>query len=690
MMRAAVLALLVANEVANGDSLGLCACVATDPKYPFTIDCSNAQAIRSATDVLESDLCEAPRTDKFEWAGTFATPADSYIWVSQAATADQTVASKVKYADDFMTLVAIATSDTTATGLFDHAATANTLMSSPCTPVKMTGTDETGRPTIVVPATTAGVCVTIEFPRSDLQEVDFVMDVNTQGVDHLIFYTAHGPTEFERSVHYFQKEEPPMGYTNNTDIEPIATNAEFCKYETNAQGVMDCQQAFLVIQAHHDYCPHDTLTPYEEELFHEWESKCDGCAIVRRYDSTLNNCAKIDCASTQPAVVAYSTLTDNCVPKDFGLPFEWAASFDLSKYGSKPKYTWISQAATPVNASGYGGDTFVGTQYEGNFTYGNDAGMLFVAFAQLAGDKKSKLRGQQDAAVALMSNKSNCPDVHSGYTITPTVTGACVSIVFPTGTPNPMTGAVETFNMTLNTVGETFIAIFTEHVPTEFERSEADGGVHYLMDFSNASSPVDVEPTKTLGTSAGHDHSRRLSEETSSSQRRRLHTHGGGQSGQCCTLNGTAPYFATPKVQQNAWQIVVSYHDQCPANAVPYYIETGFHQYEDACEDYFCNNLPQGCTEYDCNQLICPSPPPPPPLPPPTPVVVETVSKDELDGGALAGIIIASVVAVLLLAGMAFVVSREVQGKPIFMTMSDVDKANVRTGGDAVGTDNAA
>ena len=95
------------------------------------------------------------------------------------------------------------------------------------------------------------------------------------------------PTEFERDTHYF------MSTDLSTDIEAEAeTDAhEFnCKFHKNADQVKVCAQAFYVIQAHHDYCPHDTLTRYEEELFHAWESKCYGCNIVRKYDATLNKC----------------------------------------------------------------------------------------------------------------------------------------------------------------------------------------------------------------------------------------------------------------------------------------------------------------------------------------------------------------------------------------------------------------
>ena len=72
-----------------------CACAQHEPAYPFTIDCDDADTIRAATLTLESDACEAPRSDTFEWGGAFATPADTYTWVSQAATDDDSAATGV-------------------------------------------------------------------------------------------------------------------------------------------------------------------------------------------------------------------------------------------------------------------------------------------------------------------------------------------------------------------------------------------------------------------------------------------------------------------------------------------------------------------------------------------------------------------------------------------------------------------
>ena len=50
-----------------------------------------------------------------------------------------------------------------------------------------------------------------------------------------------------------------------------------CAVDADADGVMECQVAFFVLQAHHDYCSHDTLTREEEEYVHVWEASCLKC-----------------------------------------------------------------------------------------------------------------------------------------------------------------------------------------------------------------------------------------------------------------------------------------------------------------------------------------------------------------------------------------------------------------------------
>ena len=111
----------------------------------------------------------------------------------------------------------------------------------------------------------------------------------------------------------------------------------------------ECAQAFFILQSHHDYCPHDTLTRYEEELFHEWESKCIGCNIVRQYNANLNACPVIDCTDTTVASLGYDYLAGSCVKADFSYAFEWAAVFDTPTPTSGA-YTWVAQVCGVASA----------------------------------------------------------------------------------------------------------------------------------------------------------------------------------------------------------------------------------------------------------------------------------------------------------------------------------------------------
>ena len=611
---------------AHGHEQQTCACAQHEADHPFTIDCTDGDTIRAATLTLESDACEAPRSDEFEWGGAFETPANAYTWVSQAATADDTAATGFAYADPGMMLVAFATDEADVDHLFEKAAAANTLMTTAgsCPEVNM----DSGTPSIT--PTTAGACVTIKFPDSSASLVDFHMTVNTAAAGHVAFFTAHMPTEFERDTHYF------MSTDLNTDIEPESQNKEYCKIHADANGLKVCQQAFMIIQAHHDYCPHDTLTRYEEELFHEWESKCNGCSIVRKYDATLKNCPVIDCTDTTVAELGYEHLNSTCIKPDTSYAFEWAANFDTPAN----TYKWVSQAATT--------DLTAAT----NYSYA-DATMTFVAYA-MDGNEKSKLFALKDAADTLMTTGS-CPEVNmdSGTPIiTPTTVGeggACVTIKFPDSS-----ASLVDFHMTVNTAGVAHVAFFTAHVPTEFERD-----THYFM---STDLSTDIEPVETLGAAAAHDHGRRLSIATKG--RRALTTTSGigkkrrlANDGSCCN-NGQ---------QQGAWKQVVAYHDECDYDQVPPYVEAGFHDYEASCVDYFCNLVGPDVDQTTCGV----SPPPPPSLPPspPTSPAPSTGGDDDLDAGAIAGIAVAAGIAVIAVIFMCIMIQKEKAGKPMFVNM---------------------
>ena len=250
---------------AHGHESEECSCAQHEPDHPFTIDCDNPAPIRAATITLET-TCESEVPGGYEWGGVFETPADAYTWVAQAVDGE--------YADPEMNMVVFSVEEADDEHLLEMAFTAKTLLEGSCTAVSTTDT---------IPAPTAdGACYTLTFPTD--ATTDFHATLTTTGVAHVAFFTAHMPTEFERDTHYLMDagmsaEDMAVATGGATvasggPVEPAAETdpKEYnCKIDADATGLKVCHQAFLIIQAHHDYCPHDTLTRYEEELFHEWE-----------------------------------------------------------------------------------------------------------------------------------------------------------------------------------------------------------------------------------------------------------------------------------------------------------------------------------------------------------------------------------------------------------------------------------
>ena len=624
-----VVAALTQQGDAAGDHGGVkekCSCAQAEPDHPFTIDCSNDQAIRDATTTLES-TCKDNNAG-YEWGGAFPTADNAYKWVAQAVDG--------AYADPAMKLVVFDVHAADKAHLLELAETAKTLIAGTCTAVSTQGN--------IPKPTEAGACYTLTFPTD--AATDFHATVDTTGVANVAFFGEHVPTEFERDTHYF------MSTDLTTDIEPgengkAQTDAEEynCRFLKNGD-VKTCAQAFLIIQSHHDYCPHDTLTRYEEELFHEWESKCHGCSIVRKHDPDLKNCPVVDCKDTTVAELGYEVLNETCTAADTSYPFEWAASFDTPA----DSYMWVSQAAT------------ADTTFATNFTYA-DAEMKFVAF-KMTSNLKSELFGLKDAADTLMSG-NGCTDLNTQGTIpAPTEAGACYTMKFPDST-----ASLVDFTATITTAGMAHIGLFTAHMPTEFERD-----THYLMDAgmtaaemasatagNTVASGGPVEPVHQLGASAGHDHGRRLS--AVGRNGRRLSAVGRNDRRSRRRLANPGSCCDTDK-KRGAWKQVVAYHDQCDHDEVPMYIEVGFHDHEASCEDYFCNLIGP-----DEDQTVCPYSPPTPPPPPSLPPAVVTESTG-IEEGTLIGVIVAAVVvAVILLAGVCCLVAKEKAGKPLFTNL---------------------
>jgi len=87
----------------------------------------------------------------------------------------------------------------------------------------------------------------------------------------------------------------------------------------DGNGVLVCNQAFLILQAHHEFCPHDTLLTSEELQVHDFEDFCVSCVTTRGYNPSLPVCAtyteaECDAAgdSNSAAMAALATLDGAC------------------------------------------------------------------------------------------------------------------------------------------------------------------------------------------------------------------------------------------------------------------------------------------------------------------------------------------------------------------------------------------
>ena len=76
----------------------------------------------------------------------------------------------------------------------------------------------------------------------------------------------------------------------------------------------DCVKNFMIIQAHHDYCPEDKVPAAIETDFHTFEEKgCMGCKIDKAYDATLTTmCPLVDCTDKPLIESARALIEAGC------------------------------------------------------------------------------------------------------------------------------------------------------------------------------------------------------------------------------------------------------------------------------------------------------------------------------------------------------------------------------------------
>ena len=274
------------------------------------IDCTDTTVAELGYEHLNETCVKADTEYAFEWAASFDTPADSYTWVSQAATMNTSLASNYTYADAEMMVVAFKMTSNLKSELFGKKEEADTLMSGTCPEVTASCTpgDTACAPAPTITPTTAGACVTVKFPDSSASLKDFHATVNTAGVAHVAFFTAHLPTEFERDTHFFMSTD----LTN--DIEAVKSLGESGGHDhgrrLSAVGRADrrlsavgrnhrrfrrrladsgscCtttrqQGAWKQVVAYHDECAFDQVPEYIEVGFHDYEESCEAhfCNLI--------------------------------------------------------------------------------------------------------------------------------------------------------------------------------------------------------------------------------------------------------------------------------------------------------------------------------------------------------------------------------------------------------------------------
>jgi len=148
-------------------------------------------------------------------------------------------------------------------------------------------------------------------------------------------------------------------------------------------------------------------------------------------------------------------------------PFEWAGLFETPQ----SSYMWVSQAA---------GGAYAAPSMK----------MVLVPAATASQAEMLSLRATAEtkfAASAAEGGFGPCRDVVPGGTITPRA-DACYNLRFHKSTLDSI--------FVMNTAGQGHVAIFTSHLPTEFERTE-----HFFKDAAGD----DVDPLHSLAAEVGGD-----------------------------------------------------------------------------------------------------------------------------------------------------------------------------------------
>eukprot|EP00956_Cyclotella_meneghiniana_P015861 scaffold24640_cov68-Cyclotella_meneghiniana.AAC.6 len=276
-------------------------------------------------------------TAEWEWAGTFELADASHTWIVQKTDGS--------YVDPSMKIVFYAVdvpSDIDATIHMYEEEAAALIDSADGSCVEITSGN-----TIDL-ATQA--CYTLVF---DQENDDSTFPIDTDGLAGMVVFGQHVPIEFERDMHYLKD-------SSGDDVEPVLeegaeghahdhgdghdhgdsgapdSSGQSCACAAEEYGfsidcsataaMLDamtllknggcaddcsskaCEEAYLLVQSHHDYCPEDKVPEEVEDGFHDYDSTCLPCDIGRAYIDGAPDCPAAKCDDSGNE--AYTALLD--------------------------------------------------------------------------------------------------------------------------------------------------------------------------------------------------------------------------------------------------------------------------------------------------------------------------------------------------------------------------------------------
>ena len=102
---------------------------------------------------------------------------------------------------------------------------------------------------------------------------------------------------------------------NKTEVIQAAADYlqdENCILESKNNKTPECIRNFYIFQAHHDFCAHDDLPPFNEIIFHAMEEHFDTCFIERQYNPKLSMCPPVNCEDKEALKKAVDEMYEHC------------------------------------------------------------------------------------------------------------------------------------------------------------------------------------------------------------------------------------------------------------------------------------------------------------------------------------------------------------------------------------------